>query len=153
MSFRGRLRRLDDKLERVKAVRGRAKEWPADPIEFCVQFLGFEPTVYQEKLLQDPAQLPPGAESLFGPGHLSQRYLLRACCYETPERESVGTSVVFLQKKPNDISTGKNTLNIGRLPGCHDTQRAPMVRRNRSIQSGLFRLPESARAEEESTSR
>jgi hypothetical protein len=56
MSFRGRLRRLDDKLERVKAVRGRVKEWPADPIEFCVQCLGFKSTLYQEKLLQDPAQ-------------------------------------------------------------------------------------------------
>jgi hypothetical protein len=56
MSFRGRLRRLDDKLERVKAVRGRVKEWPADPIEFCVQYLGFKSTLYQEKLLQDPAQ-------------------------------------------------------------------------------------------------
>jgi len=56
MSFKGRLRRLDDKLERVKAVRGRAKEWPADPVEFCVQYLGFKPTVYQEKLLRDPAQ-------------------------------------------------------------------------------------------------
>src|SRR5437773_2324523 len=56
MSFKGRLRRLDDKLERVKAVRGRTKEWPADPVEFCVQYLGFRPTVYQEKLLQDPAQ-------------------------------------------------------------------------------------------------
>ncbi len=56
MSFKGRLRRLDDKLERVKAVRGRAKEWPADPVEFCVLYLGFKPTVYQEKLLRDPAQ-------------------------------------------------------------------------------------------------
>src|SRR2546425_9673064 len=56
MSFKGRLRRLDDKLERVKAVRGRAKEWPADPVEFCVQYLGFKPTVYQEKLLRDLAQ-------------------------------------------------------------------------------------------------
>ncbi len=56
MSFKGRLRRLDDKLERVKAVRGRTKEWPADPVEFCVQYLGFKPTVYQEKLLRDPAQ-------------------------------------------------------------------------------------------------
>jgi hypothetical protein len=56
MSFRGRLSRLDDKLERVKAVRGRNKEWPADPVEFYVQYLGFKPTVYQEKLLRDPAQ-------------------------------------------------------------------------------------------------
>src|SRR2546427_4890666 len=54
MSFKGRLRRLDDKLERVKAVRGRTKEWPADPIEFCIQYLGFKPTVYKEKLLRDP---------------------------------------------------------------------------------------------------
>jgi hypothetical protein len=56
MSFRGRLRRLDDKLERVMAVRGRTKEWPADPVDFCIQYLGFKPTVYQEKLLRDPAQ-------------------------------------------------------------------------------------------------
>src|SRR5258708_15719667 len=28
----------------------------SDPIEFCVQYLGFKPTVYQEKLLRDPAQ-------------------------------------------------------------------------------------------------
>src|SRR6267143_4418443 len=56
MSFRGRLRRLDDKLERVKAVGGRTKEWPGDRVDFCVQYLGFEPTVYQEKLLRDPAQ-------------------------------------------------------------------------------------------------
>ena len=56
MSFKGRIRRLDDKLERVKAVRGRTKEWPADPVDFCVQYRGFKPTVYQEKLLRDPAQ-------------------------------------------------------------------------------------------------
>src|SRR5882762_4590757 len=56
MSFKGRIRRLDDKLERVKAVRGRTREWPADPVEFCVQYLGFTPTVYQEKLLRDPTQ-------------------------------------------------------------------------------------------------
>ena len=56
MSFRGRLKRLDDQLERVKATRGQAREWPADPVEFCVQYLGFKPTVYQEKLLRDPAQ-------------------------------------------------------------------------------------------------
>src|SRR5438552_17544703 len=56
MSLKGRLRRLDDKLERVKAVRGRTKEWPADPDDFCVQYLGFKPTVYQEKLLHDPAE-------------------------------------------------------------------------------------------------
>src|SRR5207249_10437844 len=56
MSFKGRLRRLDDKLERVKAARGRSREWPEDPVEFCIQYLGFKPTVYQEKLLRDPAQ-------------------------------------------------------------------------------------------------
>ena len=56
MSFKGRLRRLDDKLERVKAARGRTREWPSDPVEFCIQYLGFKPTVYQEKLLRDPAQ-------------------------------------------------------------------------------------------------
>lgn len=56
MSFKGRLKRLDDKLEQVKAIRGRPREWPADPVEFCVQHLGFKPTVYQEKLLRDPAQ-------------------------------------------------------------------------------------------------
>jgi len=56
MSFKGRIRRLDDKLERVKAVRGRTREWPVDPVEFCVQYLGFTPTIYQEKLLRDPAQ-------------------------------------------------------------------------------------------------
>ena len=56
MSFKGRIRRLDDKLERVKAVRGRTREWPVDPVEFCVEYLGFKPTVYQEKLLRDPAQ-------------------------------------------------------------------------------------------------
>ncbi len=56
MSFRGRLKRLDDQLERVKATRGQAREWPSDPVEFCVQNLGFKPTVYQEKLLRDPAQ-------------------------------------------------------------------------------------------------
>src|SRR3989441_696297 len=56
MSFKGRLRRLDDKLERVKAVRGRTKEWPHEPVEFCAQYLGFKPTVYQDKLLRDPAQ-------------------------------------------------------------------------------------------------
>src|SRR5437879_6305463 len=51
MSFKGRRRRLDDKLERVKAVRGRAKEWPADPVEFCVQYLGFKLTVRQSKII------------------------------------------------------------------------------------------------------
>ncbi len=56
MSFRGRLKRLDDQLERVKATRGQAREWPSDPVDFCVQYLGFKPTVYQEKLLRDPAQ-------------------------------------------------------------------------------------------------
>src|SRR6266849_7362585 len=56
MIFKGRIRRLDDKLERVKAVRGRTKEWPADPVDFCVQYRGFKPTAYQEKLLRDPAQ-------------------------------------------------------------------------------------------------
>src|SRR5437762_13564853 len=56
MSFKGRIRRLDDKLERVKAVRGRTREWPVDPVEFCVQYLGFTPTIYQEKLLRDPSQ-------------------------------------------------------------------------------------------------
>ena len=52
MSFKGRLRRLDDKLERVKAARGRTREWPSDPVEFCIHYLGFKPTVYQEKLLE-----------------------------------------------------------------------------------------------------
>src|SRR5947208_14421476 len=55
MSFKGRIRRLDDKLERVKAVRGRTREWPVDPVEFCVQYLGLTPTIYQEKLRRDPA--------------------------------------------------------------------------------------------------
>src|SRR2546427_13170897 len=57
MSFKGRIRRLDDKLERVKAVRGRTREWPVDPVEFCVQYLGFTPTIYQEKLVRDPAHV------------------------------------------------------------------------------------------------
>ncbi|HZY47405.1 MAG TPA: hypothetical protein VFE96_06370 [Candidatus Bathyarchaeia archaeon] len=56
MSYRGRLKRLDDKLERLKATRSGAIEWPSDPIEFCVQRLGFKPTSYQEKLLRDQSQ-------------------------------------------------------------------------------------------------
>ncbi len=27
-----------------------------DPVEFCIQYLGFKPTVYQERLLRDPSQ-------------------------------------------------------------------------------------------------
>ncbi len=56
-SYRERVRRLQDKIERLKAARAAGKEWPEDPVEFCVRFLGFTPTVYQEKLLRDPAQL------------------------------------------------------------------------------------------------
>ena len=56
MSYRGRLQRLDEKVERIKAVRSGAVDWPADPVEFCVQRLGFKPTSYQEKLLRDPSQ-------------------------------------------------------------------------------------------------
>src|SRR5215472_8603524 len=56
MSFKGRLRQLDEKFELVKAIRGRVKDWPEDPVEFCTKYLGFKPTTYQEKLLRDPAQ-------------------------------------------------------------------------------------------------
>src|SRR5712692_4562679 len=56
-SYRERVRRLQDKIERLKAARVAGKEWPEDPVEFCVRFLGFTPTVYQKKLLRDPAQL------------------------------------------------------------------------------------------------
>lgn len=56
MSYKGRLRKLDEKLERVKAARGTVVAWPKDPVEFCVQRLGFKPTSYQEKLLRDQSQ-------------------------------------------------------------------------------------------------
>jgi len=56
MSFKGRLQRLDEKLERLKAARRGGVEWPSDPMEFCIQKLGFEPTSYQEKLLNDQSQ-------------------------------------------------------------------------------------------------
>ena len=56
MSYRGRLQRLDEKVERIKAVRSGAVDWPADPVEFCIHRLGFKPTSYQEKLLRDQSQ-------------------------------------------------------------------------------------------------
>jgi len=56
MSYKGRLQRLDDKLEQLKATRSGYVDWPADPIEFCIQKLGFKPTTYQEKLLHDQSQ-------------------------------------------------------------------------------------------------
>ncbi len=55
-SYKERLRRLQDKIERLKAARAAGKEWPDNPVEFCSKFLGFQPTAYQEKLLQDRAQ-------------------------------------------------------------------------------------------------
>lgn len=54
-SYKGRLRRLQDKLERLKAARVGLDVEP-DPVEFCANRLGFRPTAYQEKLLRDPAQ-------------------------------------------------------------------------------------------------
>lgn len=56
MSYRGRLQRLDEKIERIKAVRSGAVDWPSDPVEFCIKKLGFKPTIYQEKLLRDQSQ-------------------------------------------------------------------------------------------------
>ncbi len=55
-SYKERLRRLQDKIEQLKAARGTGKEWPEDPVEFCSKFLGFQPTAYQEKLLRDGSQ-------------------------------------------------------------------------------------------------
>ncbi len=55
-SYKERLRRLQDKIEQLKAARGAGKEWPEDPVEFCSKFLGFQPTAYQEKLLRDGSQ-------------------------------------------------------------------------------------------------
>src|SRR5437879_7064988 len=77
MSFKGRIRRLDDKLERVKAVRGRTREWPVDPVEFCVQYLGFTPTTYQEKLLRDLRS----SSWLAGPASQERPTALQRCCY------------------------------------------------------------------------
>jgi phage FluMu gp28-like protein len=56
VSYKGRLRKLADKVEQVKAARADEKKWPADPVEFCAEFLKFKPTAYQERLLRDPAQ-------------------------------------------------------------------------------------------------
>ena len=56
MSYRGRLQRLDEKLEQIKATQRGAADWAPDPVEFCVQSLGFQPTSYQEKLLHDQSQ-------------------------------------------------------------------------------------------------
>ncbi len=55
-SYKGRLIRLQDKIEQLTAARGAGKEWPEDPVEFCAKFLGFQPTAYQEKLLRDRSQ-------------------------------------------------------------------------------------------------
>ncbi len=55
-SYRERVHRLQDKIERLKAARGAGKEWPEDPVEFCSKYLGFHPTAYQEKLLRDGSQ-------------------------------------------------------------------------------------------------
>ncbi len=55
-SYRERVRRLQDKIERLKAARAAGKEWPEDPVEFCSKYLGFKPTAYQEKLLRDGSQ-------------------------------------------------------------------------------------------------
>ena len=55
-SHRERLRKLQDKIARLKAARAAGKEWPEDPVEFCSKFLGFQPTAYQEKLLRDRSQ-------------------------------------------------------------------------------------------------
>lgn len=54
-SFRSRIHKLEDKIERLKAARIDL-EIETDPVEFCVKRLGFKPTAYQEKLLRDPAQ-------------------------------------------------------------------------------------------------
>ncbi len=54
-SFRTRIRKLEDKIERLRAAKVSLEIEP-DPVEFCVKRLGFKPTVYQEKLLRDPAQ-------------------------------------------------------------------------------------------------
>ena len=55
-SYRERVRKLQDRLELLKAARDAGKEWPEDPVEFCTKFLGFQPTAYQEKLLRDRSQ-------------------------------------------------------------------------------------------------
>ncbi len=55
-SFKERIRRLEEGIERLKAAREAGKEWPEDPVEFCQKFLGFEPTAYQVKLLRDSSQ-------------------------------------------------------------------------------------------------
>ncbi len=55
-NFKDRILRLEEAIERLKAAREQGKQWPEDPVEFCQKFLGFEPTVYQEKLLRDTAQ-------------------------------------------------------------------------------------------------
>ncbi len=54
-SFKSRIRKLEDRIERLKAARVDLEIEP-DPVEFCIKRLGFKPTVYQEKLLRDPAQ-------------------------------------------------------------------------------------------------
>src|SRR2546426_6365510 len=65
---------------------------------------------------------------------------------------SLGIAVYF-RKKTESYFYGEPTSSVGRQPECHDTQRAPMVRRNRSTRgSGPSRRLESGRVEEESTS-
>jgi phage FluMu gp28-like protein len=54
-NFKARLRRLEDRIDRLKAARLDLEIEP-DPVGFCIKRLGFKPTVYQEKLLRDPAQ-------------------------------------------------------------------------------------------------
>ena len=54
-SYKGRLHRLQGKVERLKAARVSIDIEP-DPASFCINRLGFKPTAYQEKLLRDPSQ-------------------------------------------------------------------------------------------------
>src|SRR5256885_15963299 len=56
MSFKGGTCRMHDTLEGIKSVRAGTRSWPVTPLNSGVKYLGFTPTIYQEKLLRDPAQ-------------------------------------------------------------------------------------------------
>src|SRR5438309_12066528 len=113
MSFKGRIRRLDDKLERVKAVRSRTRDWPVDPVEFCVQYLGFTPTIYQEKLLRDPAQFIVARWSRqSGKTHCVAALLLWSCLRD----RGLNVLVVAAAVRQSKIITRKMTGFLATLP-------------------------------------
>ncbi len=54
--FENRMKKFLGEIEKLRTVREDAIKVPDDPVEFCEKQLGFKPTEYQRKLLEDPAQ-------------------------------------------------------------------------------------------------